>query len=88
MPGRAGSGPLVRTEVQALARAHWGTPLSVGDQADEGLIAEIYAGLNADGVRELELAHYLEDYLWPSFAGMSATRQHLISIVVILNKKA
>ena len=48
MPGGAASGPLVRTEVQALTRAHWGTPLSVGDQADEGLIAEIYAGLNAE----------------------------------------
>ncbi|XP_055525614.1 RNA helicase aquarius [Wyeomyia smithii] len=35
----------------------------------------------------LEFSQYLENYLWPNYAGEDSTRSHLMSIVVMLNEK-
>ncbi len=35
----------------------------------------------------LEVSQYLENYLWPHFDAATATREHVMSIMLMLNEK-
>lgn len=101
-PAAALAGPITLSEIQRdrltrIAAAHWGPSPSDPDFKPE-LVKDIYhtellvAGrgrktVPLHRVMILEVSQYLENYLWPNFHPDSATFEHVMSIILMLNEK-
>ncbi|RDY09866.1 Intron-binding protein aquarius, partial [Mucuna pruriens] len=89
-----------RDRLTKIAEAHW---LKSGDAArpkkefDPELVRKIYETelLVKEGskpvplqrVMILEVSQYLENYLWPHFDSLTATFEHVMSIIIMVNEK-
>jgi hypothetical protein len=59
---------------------------------DANLVVEIYknelnVATSSQRVRVLEISQYLENYLWPRFDAETASLEHVMSIVLMVNEK-
>jgi hypothetical protein len=85
--------------VTKLAEANWSTAARNADKPPElqpELVVSIYndeLGGAADRapshkrIMLLEISQYLENYLWPHFDAASASFEHVMSILIMLNEK-
>ncbi|OAY64326.1 Intron-binding protein aquarius [Ananas comosus] len=101
-PGGAVSGSITLVEIQRdrltkIAAANWGKS-SGGRNFDPELVREIYeTELRVSGtgrktvplhrVMILEVSQYLENYLWPNFDPETATFEHVMSMILMVNEK-
>lgn len=85
---------IAEDELTALASENWSVGSSVGFSQE--LVSEIYAselkGIEGrmpvpQRIALLEVSQYLERYLWPNFDAATATSEHLLSILMLINQK-
>eukprot|EP01103_Thecamoeba_quadrilineata_P002733 TRINITY_DN1262_c0_g2_i1.p1 TRINITY_DN1262_c0_g2~~TRINITY_DN1262_c0_g2_i1.p1 ORF type:complete len:1382 (+),score=283.84 TRINITY_DN1262_c0_g2_i1:49-4194(+) len=92
---RHGQTPTLREinsdELTKLSRLYWVPGPEKTKPFDAQIIEDIYykelQNLNTPRVMLLELSHYLEDYLWPSYHPENSTFAHTMSIVIMINEK-
>jgi Intron-binding protein aquarius N-terminus len=82
-----------------IATANWSAAALGSEQPptfQPELVQQIYnehlggAAGQPPGLRKvmlLEISQYLENYLWPNFAAATATPQHVLSILLMVNEK-
>ncbi|XP_072992424.1 uncharacterized protein [Typha latifolia] len=101
-PGGVVSGSITLLEIQRdrltkIAAANWGKSAE-GEKFDPELVREIYeTELRVSGsgrrtvplqrVMILEVSQYLENYLWPNFDPETATFEHIMSMILMINEK-
>ncbi|KAJ7534618.1 hypothetical protein O6H91_13G103100 [Diphasiastrum complanatum] len=88
-----------RDKLTRIAEANWSVTLSSEARPpfNPGLVDEIYRteltategshSVPLERVAVLEISQYLEKYLWPNFDAESATFEHVMSIVLMVNEK-
>jgi intron-binding protein aquarius len=54
---------------------------------DIGPEASSEGGGSTQRLQLLEFSSYLESYLWPHFDAASASKEHLLSLVMVINQK-
>jgi len=95
---KASKGPLTITSIRddpltALAAKHWALAASDKPTFDPALVQRIYNEDLQQGrcsqtrIVTLELSSYLELYLWPHFDAQTATFEHVMSIILMINEK-
>jgi hypothetical protein len=87
-------GELQSDVIVALAERTWGPGATKGNAFQPEVVRRLYTqelakrgAVGARRVQVLELSQYLERYLWPHFEGETATDEHVMSIVFIINEK-
>ncbi len=83
-----------------IAAKHWSAEALAAPDAkpafDPAIVMRIYneelggAGSKPPGLRRvmmLEISQYLENYLWPNFDAATASPQHVVSILLMINEK-
>ncbi|KAF2322428.1 hypothetical protein GH714_016985 [Hevea brasiliensis] len=89
-----------RDRLTKIAAAHWlktGTESKEKNEFDPELVKQIYeTELKVKGgtkpvplqrVMILEVSQYLENYLWPNFDPETATFEHVMSMILMINEK-
>lgn len=88
-----------KDKLTQISAANWST--QVVSRADKpafnaGLVKQIYDDelvsktkrtVPLQRVMLLEISQYLENYLWPNFDGESASFEHVMSIILMVNEK-
>lgn len=88
---------LQRDRLTRVAETNWSVTLVPRAPFNSSLVVEIYrTELNSSAghksvplqrVMVLEISQYLENYLWPHFDPESATFEHVMSIILMVNEK-
>ncbi|KAG8097335.1 hypothetical protein GUJ93_ZPchr0013g35702 [Zizania palustris] len=102
VPASTGASSITLLDIQrdrltGVATEHWGAP-AAATAFHAGLVREIYATeLRVEGrgrktvplhrVMILEVSQYLENYLWPNFDPDSASFEHVMSMILMVNEK-
>lgn len=83
--------------VIALAERTWGPTASASAPFDPRIVSRLYTSELARPGRSssaalrrmqiLELSQYLERYLWPHFDAATASPEHVMSIIMMVNEK-
>lgn len=90
-----------RDRLTKIAMANWskaGDPIKSKKPFDPELVKEIYETellikedqrkpVPLQRVMVLEVSQYLENYLWPNFDPQTATFEHVMSMIIMVNEK-
>ena len=83
---------LVLDRVGVVARDNWAPTLEKFPTFNPKIVQnlyqqELYGFEKTSQIMFLEFSQYLENYLWPNFNAATATKEHVVSIAVMVNEK-